>query len=254
MQLEHLDYCSPLGRHYRLTLAVPTGVPPQDGWPLACVLDHEPFQAVLTALQPSLPCAVLGVAYARQNWRDLDYTPGEPGEAGRAQDFMLLLRDVFLPWAQAQAPLDAGRRLLCGHSLGGLLALTLLYRMPGVFQSLAVSSPSVWWGQGYLARLLEQPLPPLALAVPVRITVGEYEQCLGPAEQALPPEQQAQRLARLRERRMIDGARELAQALACRQRAPLRFGLIAQCTHSMAGLRALPQACLDWVHAPQGGL
>lgn len=251
MPLDYLDHFSPLGRHYRLTLATPDGPAPAAGWPLACVLDEPQFQAALAALQGSgdLPGALLGVGYAQQNWREQDYTPGAPGEAGRADDFMALLRDVALPWAHARAPLDAQRRLLCGHSLGGLFALHLLYRLPGLFQAMAVSSPSVWWGEGCLARLLAQPLPLEALAVPVAITVGEHEQGLGPEERTLPPDVQAQRLERRRERRMVDGARELAQALARQQGAEPRFRILPHCTHGTAGSTALPQACLDWLRA-----
>lgn len=251
MQLEHLDYLSPLGRHYRLTLAVPLGSAPESGWPLACVLDQAQFQAVLAAVPGAAPLcgAVLGVGYVQENWREQDYTPGPEGEAGRADDFRVLLRDVFLPWAYGRAQLDPQRRLLCGHSLAALFALYLLVREPGLFQAMAVSSPSVWWGDAYLARLLAQPLPQAALSVPVSVTVGEYEQRLGPAEETLPEPAREQRRQRLLERRMIDGARELAQMLARRQGGPLQFRILPHCTHSTAGPTALPQACLAWLRA-----
>ncbi len=252
MQLEYLDYLSPLGRHYRLTLAVPSEWAPEGGWPLACVLDEAQFQAVLAAVPgaAALHGAVLGVAYAQENWRDQDYTPGDPGEAGRADDFLVLLRDVFLPWAHGKARLDSQRRLLCGHSLAGLFALYLLVREPGLFQAMAVSSPSVWWGDAYLARLLAQPLPQAALSVPVSVTVGEYEQRLGPAEETLPEPAREQRRQRLLERRMVDGARELAQMLARQQGGSPQFRILPHCTHSTAGPTALPQACLAWLCVP----
>lgn len=249
MQLEHLDYLSPLGRHYRLTLAVPLGSAPESGWPLACVLDQTQFQAVLAAVPGAAPLcgAVLGVGYVQENWREQDYTPGPEGEAGRADDFRVLLRDVFLPWAHGRAQLDPQRRLLCGHSLAGLFALHALVHEPGLFQAMAVSSPSVWWGDAYLARLLAQPLPPAALTVPVSITVGEYEQRLGPAEESLPEPAREQRRQRLLERRMVDGARELAQELAQHQGGEPRFRMIPGCNHSQSGWVALPQGCLEWL-------
>ena len=188
MQLEHLDFLSPLGRQYRLTLAWPDVPAPAQGWPLLCVLDLPQFEAVLATCEKQAPqaCAVLGIGYGAEVWRDQDFTPALNGEAGHAPDFLAMMQDVFLPWAYSQAPLNAQRRLLCGHSLGGLFALQLLYQQPELFDALVVSSPSVWWGEGYLARLLAQPLPIVAMTMPVQFSVGEFEQSLGPAEEAMP--------------------------------------------------------------------
>ncbi len=246
MQLEHLDFLSPLGRQYRLSLAWPQLSAPHEGWPLLCVLDLPQFDAVLAACEDQ-PCAVLGIGYPGQVWRDQDFTPALNGEAGHAEDFLTLLQEVFLPWAYAQTPLNARRRLLCGHSLGGLLALQLLYQQPESFDALVVSSPSVWWGDGYLKRLLTQPLPEAALRIPVQFSVGEYEQSLGPAEQDMPEDKRELRRLRLQERRMVDGTRELAQALAAQQGDEPRFRIVPGCNHAQSGLTALPQGCLDWL-------
>ena len=91
------------------------------------------------------------------------------------------------------------------------------YQQPELFDALVVSSPSVWWGEGYLARLLAQPLPKAALTMPVQFSVGEFEQSLGPAEEAMPEDKRELRRLRLQKRRMVDGTRELAQALAQQQ-------------------------------------
>lgn len=249
MQLEHLDFLSPLGRQYRLTLAWPHAFAPAQGWPLVCVLDLPQFEAVLAACERRAPqaCAVLGIGYSGQSWRDQDFTPALNGAAGHASDFLAMIQDVFLPWAYAQAPLNPQRRLLCGHSLGGLFALQLLYQQPELVEALAVSSPSVWWGDGFLARLLAQPLPAAALTMPVQFSVGEYEQSLGPAEEALPEDKRELRRLRLQERRMVDGTRELAQALAWQQGGEPRFRIVPGCNHSQSGLAALPQGCLEWL-------
>lgn len=249
MQLEHLDFLSPLGRQHRLTLAWPDTPAPADGWPLLCVLDLPQFEAVLATCEKQAPqaCAVLGIGYGGEVWRDQDFTPALNGEAGHAPDFLAMMQDVFLPWAYAQAPLNAQRRLLCGHSLGGLFALQLLYQQPELFDALVVSSPSVWWGEGYLARLLAQPLPKAAMTMPVQFSVGEFEQSLGPAEEAMPEDKRELRRLRLQERRMVDGTRELAQALAQQQGGEPRFRIVPGCNHSQSGLAALPQGCLEWL-------
>ena len=46
---------------------------------------------------------------------------------------------------------------------------------------------------------------------------------------------------------MVDGTRELAQALAQQQGGEPLFRFVPGCNHSQSGLAALPQGCLKWL-------
>jgi alpha-beta hydrolase superfamily lysophospholipase len=117
-------------------------------------------------------------------------------------------------------PLDPRRQVLCGHSLGALFGLYVLTHRPRAFDGYALSSPSVWWGGRYAARLLRRRRPWLCAqglpALGIRLTVGEHEQGLAPEEQGdeWPAEERIRRLALRRDRAMVDGLRELAAELA----------------------------------------
>lgn len=62
-----------------------------------------------------------------------------------AQHFRMesyLLNDL-LPLVEKQFPLDAARKSVCGHSMGGHGALTLYFRHPGLFKSCSAFAPIV---------------------------------------------------------------------------------------------------------------
>lgn len=78
-------------------------------------------------------------------------------QGGKADDYGRMLIEELKPFIDAhyrtrRTGRDTG---LGGSSLGGLLALYLGLKHPRVFQRLAVVSPSVWWDNRVIVRMVE---------------------------------------------------------------------------------------------------
>src|SRR5690606_10128968 len=177
--------------------------PPEGGWPTAYVLDTPQFQQAVRMLrqQGDLPGVVVGVGYAQEDSRELDYTPAD--EPGRAAQFLSFLQHDLMAELRRHAgvPLDERRQTLCGHSLGALLGLYALRQQAPAFSAYVLSSPSVWWGEDrpayrWAAEVAGQ--RPWRGAHSVWLSVGEFEQGLSPQEHERPADYQALQLARRR--------------------------------------------------------
>ena len=150
-------------RLYRVDVAIPVGQPPEGGWPAFVMLDgnalFETLRPADLALVPG--AAIVGIGYDPMPRRDVDartqdYTPPFPAddpvnpadpepEAGGADIFLTLLADYILPSLSSDFGLDPARRMLWGHSYGGLFALNTLFKQPDLFRSYYAISPSVRW-------------------------------------------------------------------------------------------------------------
>lgn len=156
-------------RHYRLWIAMPRRPAPEQGFPVAWLLDGNAALGALNAdllqqlAQGAAPVlvAVGSPIHDRidRAGRTLDYTPrlghapdqrdpltGLP--SGGADAFLDVLETRIKPAVAGHVPLDARRQTLWGHSYGGLLVLHALFTRPQSFQTFAAASPSLWWGQG----------------------------------------------------------------------------------------------------------
>jgi len=184
---------TPTGRHYQLMVAWPEGEPPPGGWPVLYVLDGDDnFAAAVTTARRLAkagarsgvePGVIVGVASEDLARRVLDYTPAAPGYAipagapasglatGGADAFLDILCNVIQPQIAGHWRIDPKRQTLLGHSFGGLLALHALAVRPGQFQTYAAVSPSLWFGDGVVARELEAAKPPAS----VLIAAGDKE-------------------------------------------------------------------------------
>ncbi len=180
------------GRGYRLFMAVPRADPPAAGWPSIWMLDGNAVFDRLTAAElgarPGL--AVLGIGYPvdqvfETTARALDYTPaslipdpegGRGRETGGADAFRARLTGPLRLAAETQAPLDPARRVLWGHSYGGLFTLHCLLSQPDAFAGWAPASPSTGFGGGVL-RHIAADAPQLApgRVAPLRIMLGDSE-------------------------------------------------------------------------------
>lgn len=230
---------------YRLWLAIPPGPPPPAGFPVLTLLDaNASFATVVEiARQGALRAGatgigavvVAGIAYPgdapyHRARRGLDYTPGPPAEesvahpCGGRDAFLALLRDRVPALIAQRCAVDAGRRILVGHSLAGFFALDVLAHDTAAFTDYIAISPSVWWNK---ARLMEgafhMPRPPR-----VFIGIGEWEQALTPWEAN---RADAASIAERRGRRaMVDNARAMADAIAARG-AETRFQCFQEESH-----------------------
>lgn len=236
------------GRACSVRIAVPPGLMPAAGWPVAYVLDLRQFDA-MRADPGGLPGLLVGLGPDDPAHRVWDYTPRlpsrpapPPGADGDAARWLRVLDRVRGHVAAAHR-LDARRQALCGHSLGALFALYVMTHRPGAFDGYVLSSPSVWWGGGYAGRLLRRRRNCLCArglpALGVSLTVGGHEQGLGPDDADATPEERERRLARRRARGMVDGMHALAAEFAACPGLRWRSAVLAGRSHRTAPLDAL---------------
>lgn len=249
MQQEHFIIHGPQGRAYKISLAWPSSIAPTSGWPAAIVLDTPQFDCLVAqtlALESDWPAALIGVGYVDTAAREADYPPCDAaGQMGGATHFLTFLQQVVLPAVQARLVVDHRQLSLCGHSLAGLFTLYVALQSRHIFHAFVVSSPSVWWaqGQGVQRCLAAQDLTSVTTQekTPLLLSVGEYEQSLSPAELVLEPQEQQRRYQRRLERRMVDGAQQLAQRLQAYPQFQVGFAVMQGCGHGDAAGQALNQ-------------
>ncbi len=175
---------------HRLFLAVPKR---GDDWPVLYMLDGNAAFDFLTpehlALVPDMVLVGVGYDTERQFARErrtLDFTPpdGDVGirpdhvhegrMAGGADQFLAALTGPLRAAAEKGLPIDPARRALWGHSFGGLF--TLYARLVGAdFGRFASISPSIWWDQGLVNRIVDTAVG----NAPLMMALGDREQRSG---------------------------------------------------------------------------
>lgn len=151
-------------------------------WPVVYVLDGNWYFGMVTdIIRPSSWCGgttdaiVVGIGYPEdQNpmeafrvsftRRDHDLTP-IPDEAtqqvmekahkrpvpnGDAGNFHQFIRDELIPFIERTYRADPARRILVGHSYGGLFALFSMFETPDLFETLVIGSPTLSYGKPYM--------------------------------------------------------------------------------------------------------
>lgn len=176
------------GSGHRLYLARPRKAAPATGWPVLYMIDGNAAFDTLTpdllALVPDL--ALVGIGYDTDlrfdfDQRSLDLTP-TPGDRimpdprrperqnGGAALFLDRLTGPLRAAAEADLPVDPNRRVLWGHSYGGLFTLFTLLRRPDAFAGYAAISPSIWVNPPLMQQLARdaghlRPAPSLMVAL-----------------------------------------------------------------------------------------
>ena len=139
---------------------------------LFCVIDGERLFAPVSAfcdyltggrMKAAVAPLVVGIDTVGPVVRTRDLTPyastagrdGRPVEGGKALGggaarFLECIANEVLPAAEAMLPAGAkvARRVLMGHSFGGLFTLKALVSGPKPFDDFVAIDPSLWWGEG----------------------------------------------------------------------------------------------------------
>jgi predicted alpha/beta superfamily hydrolase len=228
------------GRTYRIFVFKPPLPPPPTGFPVVTVIDANmsfPIAATMAATfgMGGKAAMVIGVGYASDDVMELirlrnrDLTPptplsgirqnpGRPApkleDYGGSEDFYRFLIEELRPAIAGAYSVDAGDQTLYGHSLGGLFTLGVLFNHPDSFRNFVASSPSIFWNERsvlgderrFAAKVAAGEAKPRVL-----ILVGAKEQDL--TESVLPGASDAQMKKLMREWRMVDNARDLANRL-----------------------------------------
>jgi predicted alpha/beta superfamily hydrolase len=124
--------------------------------------DLAPALAELSAR--GLDVVVVGIAH-QGRFRRFEYSPWrDPAHGGGDGDrYLDFVAGTVLPLVAASFPVARGPAgtALAGSSLGGLISLYALWRMPDVFGAAGALSPSVWFADEALTRFVAgAPAPP----------------------------------------------------------------------------------------------
>jgi hypothetical protein len=168
---------SKTGRVFEISIARPSGMAPEHGYPVMYVLDPSTAFATLVDTvrnqeQMFGPVVVVGVGYASDEEgenRSFDLTPatdpkdlpaGPPagwgGAHGGNDAFLGFMLDELKPAVAKVVAVDPSRQALFGHSLGGLFVLHVLFSRSEAFDTYVAGSPSIWWGKRSILREVPQ--------------------------------------------------------------------------------------------------
>lgn len=166
------------GRAYRIYVSLPAeGLPPPPGgYPVVYVTDADYIfhtaadtQMMLSIGMQAKPAVIVGIGYgtgvmAATVSRFMDLTPTPPGKTvgasiegapmfdgatfGGAEGFRRFLREELKPQIDALYDTNEDDTTLCGHSLGGLFALHVLFHDPQAYNAYVIGSPSIVWNDG----------------------------------------------------------------------------------------------------------
>lgn len=163
--------------------------------------------------------------------------------SGGADAFLAFLIETLRPAIAARYPHTVGGApILFGHSLGGLFAANALLTRPDSFASFIISSPSLWWdGFSIFQKLptFKERLAALSQQPRVFVDVGAKEQDVP----ASVPDGMGLTLdeaqAQVRTARMVDGAKDFADALRAAAITHLRHIAFAEDDHVSAAPAAI---------------
>ncbi len=106
---------------------------------------------------------LVGLSYARgesgvvSRSRDYTPTPNGPRRAhglvqGGGSAYQAYLKSQGIPFIEARFRADPARRVLLGHSYGGLLGAQIIFSDPTLFDSYVLGSPSFWYDRRHIMR------------------------------------------------------------------------------------------------------
>lgn len=131
---------------------------------------------------------VVGITYSGDHpdydaLRAMDYTPtpGDPKGSGDGPKFLNFIEAELIPFMEANYRGEPTRRILGGHSLGGLFTLYAMFTRPSLFWGYLAGSPAITWDNNFTVRQ-EQEFAKIHKDLPVRLflAVGGAEPLVTP--------------------------------------------------------------------------
>lgn len=178
-------------------------------WAVVYVLDGNWYSGLVTdIIRPMAWCGsttdaiVVGIGYPegdnpieafRESFtrRDADLTPvrdedvqasmekahKRPAPNGDSGNFLKFLKDELIPMIEKTYRADPSKRILAGHSYGGLFGIYAMLEAPDLFQTLILGSPTLTYGNGYMLQREEAfAKEHTRLPAKVYLFVGELEE------------------------------------------------------------------------------
>jgi hypothetical protein len=189
------------GRSYDLYIHTPADFAQNKGkkYPVLYLLDGQWDFKLLDSVVGGLvydrfmpDIVIVGITYSGDHpdygaLRAMDYTPSpqrdEQGNArgGDGPKFLQFLRSELIPFMETNYRGDPARRILGGHSLGGLFTLHAMFTDPSLFWGYLCGSPAIPWDQDSVVKQ-EAAFAAKRKDLPVRLflAVGGAEELVTP--------------------------------------------------------------------------
>lgn len=238
-------------RTYRIVTAIPKKAPTREGYPVVYALDGNAVlqhlsEEHLKILAGGEAPVIVAVGYETEGMFDLksrafDYTPARSDglatidpldptrTGGGAGVFLAFFEKTLIPLAEAKARIDAHRRVLFGHSYGGLFVLRVLMDRPDLFRDYVSADPSLWWQDGDFYRQM------LGRAASLNLANRKVFLVKGGLEDPSPSSPQDIERVQLRKRLYAgipkDATLELSRALAAKAGARIQYLEFGQLSH-----------------------
>jgi uncharacterized protein len=160
------------GRKYDLYIRKPADYDknPNKKYPVLYLLDGQWHFKLLDAVVGGLvydkwmpDIIVVGITYSGEKpdyeaLRAMDYTPsrGFQKGSGDGPKFLQFIKTEVIPLTESNYRADPTRRILGGHSLGGLFTLYAMFSEPTLFWGYLAGSPAIPWDNSYLVKQEQQ--------------------------------------------------------------------------------------------------
>ncbi|MDI7743181.1 alpha/beta hydrolase-fold protein [Lysinibacillus fusiformis] len=186
---------------YNISVSVPNGRQPEDGFPIIYVLDGRNYfdfaKQTINLQSGNSPktnvesAIVVGICHQEKDEslrRFYDFTAQaetyhfpertkgkwvELNDLGGAENFSKFIEDELKPEIESRYPVNQNKQTLYGHSLSGYFVLWSYLTKRDCFHTYLAVSPSLWWNDEELFRYLEE--ADLKEQRSVFIIVGEQE-------------------------------------------------------------------------------
>ncbi|OCF91957.1 hypothetical protein A9G17_01920 [Gilliamella sp. wkB7] len=253
---------------YKVSIYTPNKPTPKGGWSIIYLLDGDNYFLTANDIIKSQACErcilqegiIVAIDYLNQTRRDFDFLPKPDhfvfetlpnnqinlsGKYGGADAFYDFLTKELKPEMEKRYKINLKQQAIFGHSYGGLFNLYIFLTKPVIFNTYVVSSPSMWFSDGYMFKVLSKYLldnqPPLINPVNLLISVGGAEQSLLPFDSKLPKEKQNLLLKHRQNRKMVDNSKHLFDQLkqAKIHNLNLSYKVYPQQSHKTAAIIAL---------------
>jgi predicted alpha/beta superfamily hydrolase len=185
------------GRSYDLYIAKPADFDKNKDkkYPVLYLLDGQWDFKLLDSIVGGLvydrqmpDIVIVGVTYSGDDadyeaLRAKDYTPvpGDLNGSGGGPKFLSFIKTELIPLVEANYRGDPTRRVLGGHSFGGLFTLYAMFTDPSLFWGYLAGSPDFTWGNDFLVKQ-EADFATKHKNLPVRLFMG-----VGGAEELVTP-------------------------------------------------------------------
>ena len=159
------------GRDYQVFVSLPASyeTSPQRRYPVLYVTDADYAFPIIRQIARRVNLdgpvveefILVGLSYSRGDSgtvsRNRDYTPTQNGPRssssmlhGGGPAYQTYLKTQALPFVESRFRADPARRVLLGHSYGGLLGAQILFTDPGLFHAYVLGSPSFWYDKRHI--------------------------------------------------------------------------------------------------------